>query len=102
MVIGGEKHLGAVDAKLRAELMRRRSEEGLELANELEWRQLARSRDLTNGRRVLAKLSQQIARATQTSKEEIGEEHLPRDHNTRGLANARPHETVAPSGSAGQ
>jgi hypothetical protein len=48
MVIGGEKYLGAVDTKLRAELMRRRSEDGLELANELERRQLARSRDLTN------------------------------------------------------
>jgi len=75
MVIGGEENLGALDTQLRAEPVRCRSKDGLELANELERRQLARERDFPDRWRVLVKLSQQIACVAQTSKEEIGEQH---------------------------
>jgi len=75
MAIGGEKNLSAVDTQLRAKPMRRRSKHGLELANELERRQLARQRDFPDRGRILVKLSQQVAGVAQTSKEEIGEQH---------------------------
>ena len=72
---GGKEVLCGVQADLDAKLVWRDAEDGLELADEMEWRDLHLAREVRYGRRGIALLSQQVARQTQASEPFVSQQH---------------------------
>src|SRR6185436_16122346 len=76
VLAAGEQRLRELDTRRDAELMRRHSEHGLELPDEMKRRDADLAGELLDRRCWLPRLAEQIARAAQPTKPFMSEQHV--------------------------